>query len=115
MRRPLISLFFFFNDTAPPEISTLSLHAALPILIRVGPATEAMNLDEAAIAAAVKRRARKKRTARRDFGVPPEALEEPHPVEIAHGSVATLQELQPEPLGREQDLVAEAKQPDHDV
>src|SRR6202012_6272152 len=24
-------LFFFFNDTAPPEISTLSLHDALPI------------------------------------------------------------------------------------
>src|SRR5262249_58176024 len=23
--------FFFFNDTAPPEISTLSLHDALPI------------------------------------------------------------------------------------
>src|SRR5690606_41774997 len=25
------SLFFFFNDTAPPEIYTLSLHDALPI------------------------------------------------------------------------------------
>src|SRR2546425_3042697 len=25
------SLFFFFNDTAPTEISTLSLHDALPI------------------------------------------------------------------------------------
>src|SRR3990172_6772132 len=25
------SLFFFFNDTAPPEISPLSLHDALPI------------------------------------------------------------------------------------
>src|SRR5256886_15912355 len=24
-------LFFFFNDTAPPEISPLPLHAALPI------------------------------------------------------------------------------------
>ena len=24
-------LFFFFNDTAPPEIYTLSLHDALPI------------------------------------------------------------------------------------
>src|SRR3712207_8334890 len=24
-------MFFFFNDTAPPEIYTLSLHAALPI------------------------------------------------------------------------------------
>src|SRR5262249_61795044 len=29
---PSVSLFFFFNDTAPPEIYTLSLHDALPIL-----------------------------------------------------------------------------------
>src|SRR5262249_61170105 len=28
---PLL-LFFFYNDPAPPEISTLSLHDALPIL-----------------------------------------------------------------------------------
>src|SRR2546429_8080789 len=28
------SLFFFFNDTATTEIYTLSLHDALPILIR---------------------------------------------------------------------------------
>src|SRR5204862_7138841 len=27
------SFFFFFNDTAPPEIYTLSLHDALPISI----------------------------------------------------------------------------------
>src|SRR5437763_7274763 len=27
----LLSLFFFFNDTAPTEIYTLSLHDALPI------------------------------------------------------------------------------------
>src|SRR3712207_7183783 len=27
----LIALFFFFNDTATPEIYTLSLHDALPI------------------------------------------------------------------------------------
>src|SRR5438270_1281596 len=27
------SLSFFFNDTAPPEIYTLSLHDALPILL----------------------------------------------------------------------------------
>src|SRR5437588_10130266 len=26
-----VSFFFFFHDTAPPEISTLSLHDALPI------------------------------------------------------------------------------------
>src|SRR5258708_18767692 len=29
---PLISFFFFFNDTATTEIYTLSLHDALPIL-----------------------------------------------------------------------------------
>src|SRR5258708_24096144 len=29
----LVSLFFFFNDTATTEIYTLSLHDALPILI----------------------------------------------------------------------------------
>src|SRR3712207_7827679 len=27
----MLLLVFFFNDTAPPEISTLSLHDALPI------------------------------------------------------------------------------------
>src|SRR2546422_9000396 len=30
-QRLLRSLFFFFNDTAPPEIYPLSLHDALPI------------------------------------------------------------------------------------
>src|SRR5256885_5959078 len=30
-RRNLLSLFFFFNDTATTEIYTLSLHDALPI------------------------------------------------------------------------------------
>src|SRR5260370_24731539 len=30
-RRPLLVLFFFFNDTATTEIYTLSLHDALPI------------------------------------------------------------------------------------
>src|SRR2546427_7195880 len=30
---PLPSFFFFFNDTAPTEIYTLSLHDALPILV----------------------------------------------------------------------------------
>src|ERR1035441_10326084 len=29
-------IFFFFNDTAPPEIYPLSLHDALPILARLG-------------------------------------------------------------------------------
>src|SRR2546430_17191369 len=32
----LISLFFFFNDTATTEIYTLSLHDALPIYARHG-------------------------------------------------------------------------------
>src|SRR2546430_3362459 len=31
-RKPLINIFFFFNDTATTEIYTLSLHDALPIL-----------------------------------------------------------------------------------
>src|ERR1022692_3386373 len=30
-RLPGVPVFFFFNDTAPPEISPLSLHDALPI------------------------------------------------------------------------------------
>src|SRR4051794_41334784 len=32
MLRSSLSSFFFFNDTAPTEIYTLSLHDALPIL-----------------------------------------------------------------------------------
>src|SRR3989337_2196919 len=31
-----LSFFFFFNDTAPPEIYPLSLHAALPISPSLG-------------------------------------------------------------------------------
>src|SRR6476660_10161342 len=31
--RPLVFLFFFFNDTATTEIYTLSLHDALPIYL----------------------------------------------------------------------------------
>src|SRR2546430_16660747 len=31
--RPLLSFFFFFNDTATTEIYTLSLHDALPIYL----------------------------------------------------------------------------------
>src|SRR2546430_367722 len=41
--RPLFFFFFFFNDTAPTEISTLSLHDALPISpepVRVGDAVQ---------------------------------------------------------------------------
>src|SRR2546422_4596429 len=33
-----MSIFFFFNDTATTEIYTLSLHDALPISSRCGPA-----------------------------------------------------------------------------
>src|ERR1041384_6333386 len=36
-----VPLFFFFNDTATPEIYTLSLHDALPILKLRGERTEA--------------------------------------------------------------------------
>src|SRR2546430_10990645 len=35
-RPPPTSTFFFFNDTATPEIYTLSLHDALPISTREG-------------------------------------------------------------------------------
>src|SRR5256885_16621289 len=34
IRLPLVSFFFFFNDTATTEIYTLSLHDALPISSR---------------------------------------------------------------------------------
>src|SRR5260370_947704 len=33
-QRPKCHPFFFFNDTAPTEIYTLSLHDALPIYLR---------------------------------------------------------------------------------
>src|SRR3712207_8652042 len=33
---PVFSFFFFFNDTATPEIYTLSLHDALPISVAGG-------------------------------------------------------------------------------
>src|SRR5262249_62067777 len=40
--------FFFFNDTAPPEISPLSLHAALPICRRhVGRARHERHVERA--------------------------------------------------------------------
>src|SRR5260370_22980597 len=35
------SFFFFFNDTAPPEISPLPLHAALPIYLATAAARAA--------------------------------------------------------------------------
>src|SRR6202040_4460719 len=34
--RPQFFFSFFFNDTAPPEISPLPLHAALPISLALG-------------------------------------------------------------------------------
>src|SRR5256885_10288693 len=37
-----ISVFFFFNDTATTEIYTLSLHDALPILLRTAVAARTM-------------------------------------------------------------------------
>src|SRR5258708_19531317 len=38
MIRLVLSLFFFFNDTATTEIYTLSLHDALPISFHFSPA-----------------------------------------------------------------------------
>src|SRR5262249_61895597 len=37
---PSLSYFFFFNDTAPPEIYTLSLHDALPISVSTAASLE---------------------------------------------------------------------------
>src|SRR2546430_14702878 len=42
----VIFFFFFFNDTATTEIYTLSLHDALPILLRTPRATRALVEDE---------------------------------------------------------------------
>src|SRR5256885_3545849 len=42
---PPSSCFFFFNDTATTEIYTLSLHDALPIYERFGPAAPAWPRD----------------------------------------------------------------------
>src|SRR5256885_4790038 len=46
-RRPLVSFFFFFNDTATTEIYTLSLHDALPIFT-IAPPPRASNAGIAA-------------------------------------------------------------------
>src|SRR2546430_10783673 len=43
---------FFFNDTAPTEIYTLSLHDALPILVRLALAADDRELARAAVTAA---------------------------------------------------------------
>src|SRR5690349_22400507 len=48
MRVRITDLVFFFNDPATPEIYTLSLHDALPILVRrsVEPAAEPVRLHQ---------------------------------------------------------------------
>src|SRR5690606_42049349 len=44
-----LALHFFSNDTATSEISTLSLHDALPIFCAVGHATASLRASEAAL------------------------------------------------------------------
>src|SRR6202022_4569276 len=44
----VLSSFFFFNDTATTEISTLSLHDALPIYAEIGAASAAVSASSAA-------------------------------------------------------------------
>src|SRR5688500_19826224 len=56
MRLLLLFLFFFFTDTAPTEIYTLSLHDALPISVRV----EALERDVGRRGALVRFRARER-------------------------------------------------------
>src|SRR3990167_6930063 len=53
----LFPLFFFFNDTAPTEISPLSLHDALPISIRIDP-FETIDGDDVAFCDGERRRRR---------------------------------------------------------
>src|SRR5258708_38185301 len=43
---PVLSFFFFFNDTATTEIYTLSLHDALPIYIAFGLECSGMSRKE---------------------------------------------------------------------
>src|SRR2546421_8800172 len=49
MRVYLFLLFFFFNDTATTEIYTLSLHDALPILVRDNPGDGQRDDDRAEV------------------------------------------------------------------
>src|ERR1039457_7670630 len=44
----LFLFFFFLNDRAPPEISPLPLHDALPICIPVAPAQPVLSLERPA-------------------------------------------------------------------
>src|SRR5690606_41709505 len=47
--RAYYALFFFFNDTATTEISTLSLHDALPISFRMFPERQLLTRDGATV------------------------------------------------------------------
>src|SRR2546430_1801172 len=49
-------MFFFFNDTATPEIYTLSLHDALPISPRLPAAARSLATNPSAVAAVRRRR-----------------------------------------------------------
>src|SRR5947209_11540216 len=46
------SLYFFFNDTAPTDIYTLSLHDALPILKELPPPPQPLTVHASNTAAA---------------------------------------------------------------
>src|SRR3712207_7876347 len=58
MSRRLVYSFFFFNDTATTEIYTLSLHDALPILMRCGlKATGSLRASSAGMSVCTRRTA----------------------------------------------------------
>src|SRR2546428_10304758 len=65
MCKSVVSLFFFFNDTATTEIYTLSLHDALPISHGIGAHADHLSVFGAELLVAVPERARLDRTARR--------------------------------------------------
>src|SRR2546429_7920228 len=69
----LIFLFFFFNDTSPTEISTLSLHDALPISIR-GSGTCGGSFSQAPRVPGAKGRRRRPPTRRPALDPAPRAL-----------------------------------------
>src|SRR5256885_3729301 len=53
IRPPPVFSFFFFNDPAPPEISPLPLHDALPILLRAVGITKGYTLSRLGMVAVV--------------------------------------------------------------
>src|SRR2546429_4211516 len=61
----LLFFFFFFNDTATTEIYTLSLHDALPILLRGAAAVRRHDARRGAAEPAVLRRGREDRKSTR--------------------------------------------------